>query len=187
MNQEQVVADANKKLETVSSHFVNEVKKLRTGRAHASMLDGIMVEAYGNSMPLIQLATVVAPEAQLLQITPFDPSNLQPIASAIRDNQTLGLNPVDDGHIVRIQIPPLTSERRQQIVKQLHEKLEDSLISMRAVRHDAIKAADQLKQAKTIGEDDYKRLERQIDESMAKYKTEAERLAKTKESEIMTV
>ncbi len=187
MDQDQIIADVKQKLSAAGAHFGEELKKLRTGRAHSSMLDGVMVEAYGSSMPIIQVATVTAPEAQLLQITPFDPANLQAIASAIRDNQSLGLNPVDDGHIVRIQIPPLTAERREQIVKQLHEKLEASLISMRGTRHEALKSAEQLKQARTITEDDYKSMEKQIDELMAKQKTEIEVLAKTKEEDIKTV
>jgi ribosome recycling factor len=187
MNQDQIINDIKQRLEASTKHFGEELKKLRTGRAHASMLDGVMVEAYGSNMPIIQVATVTAPEAQLIQITPFDPGNLQAIATAIRDNQSLGLNPVDDGHVVRIQIPPLTSERREQIVKQLKEKLEESLISMRGMRHEALKSAEGLKQKREITEDDYKSMEKQVDEAMAKNKSEVEQLAKTKETDIMTV
>jgi ribosome recycling factor len=95
-------------LDHALSHFTDELKKLRTGRAHPSMIEGLMPEAYGVRTPLIQMATVTAPEAQLLQISPFDPSNLQAIVKAIRDDQALGLNPVDDGRIIRA--PPTDSK-----------------------------------------------------------------------------
>lgn len=172
-------ADADKSI----AHFEDELKKLRTGRAHPGMLDGVMAEAYSQKMPLIQLATVSTPEPQLLQISPFDPNNIGAISAAIRENQTLGLNPMDDGKIIRVQIPPLTEERRRQIVKQLGEKVEDCMISMRNARHDAIK------QAKTgeFSEDDKKHIQNRIDEQMSEKKKQVEDLAKTKETEILTV
>ena len=87
------------------------------------MLDGVMVEAYGSKMPLNQVANVTAPEAQMLLVTPFDPSNITAISSAIRDNQSLGFNPSDDGRVVRVPVPALTEERRHQLVKQVSEKV----------------------------------------------------------------
>src|SRR5665213_867813 len=102
MDAQQVVAQAKTKLAQAVEHFKGELKSLRTGRASAAMLDGVMVEAYGTQMPLIQAATIAVPEAQLIQITPFDPNNLKAIADAIRDNQSLGLNPSDDGRVVRV-------------------------------------------------------------------------------------
>jgi ribosome recycling factor len=119
MNPNQIIDDAKKKFQGAFEHFQSELKKVRTGRAHASMLDGVMVEAYGTQMPLNQVSNVTAPEAQLLQITPFDPSTIQAITSAIRDNPTLGLNPSDDGRIVRVPIPALNEERRREYVKVL--------------------------------------------------------------------
>src|SRR5665647_2348692 len=89
------------KFDAVAVHFSEELKKVRTGRAHPGQLDGVKVEVYGTLMPLNQVANITAPEAQLLQITPFDPSNIQAISAAIRSNQNLGLNPSDDGRIVR--------------------------------------------------------------------------------------
>lgn len=187
MNPNTIIEDAKKKLQLAVEHFESEIKKVRTGRAHPSMLDGVVVTAYGTPMPLIQVATVVAPEAQLLQITPFDPNNLQAIAAAIRDNPSLGLNPSDDGRVVRVPIPPLTEERRREYVKVLGGKLEDAMVAMRNVRRDALDAIDAAKKDKQIGEDDAKRLEKQVDEVMAKAKADAEAAAKAKESEIMTV
>jgi ribosome recycling factor len=187
MNPSQIVDDAKKKFQTAFEHFQSELKKVRTGRAHASMLDGVMVTAYGTPMPLNQVANVTAPEAQLLQITPFDPNNIQAIASAIRDNPTLGLNPSDDGRVVRVPIPALTEDRRREYVKVLGGKVEDCMIALRGVRRDAIDAAAAAKKDKAIGEDDAKRLEKQIDEAMNKVKTDVDTAAKAKETEIMTV
>lgn len=175
------------KMRQAVAHFGEELKKVRTGRANASMLDGVMVKAYGTEMPLSQVANVTAPEAQLLQITPFDPNNIQAIASAIRDNPTLGLNPMDDGRVVRVPIPPLTEERRRELAKTLGGKVEDSMVAVRSIRHDAMDAIDQAKKDKLIGEDDAKRLEKQIEDAVARAKADIEAAAKAKETEIMTL
>lgn len=167
--------------------FNEELKKVRTGRANASMLDGVMVTAYGTQMPLNQVANVTAPEAQLLQITPFDPNNIQAIASAIRDNPSLGLNPMDDGRVVRVPIPPLTEERRRELAKTLGGKVEDSMVTVRGIRHDAMDAIDKAKKDKLVGEDDAKRLEKQIEEAVAKAKADIDAAAKAKEQDIMTL
>lgn len=143
--------------------------------------------AYGVATPVNQTANITAPEAQLLQITPFDPSNIQAICDAIRNDQSLGLNPMDDGRVVRVPIPPLTTERRQAIVKQLNEKVEEAHITGRNIRHEILDAAKKAKSDKKISEDDFGRVEKQVDELMAKAKAELEALAKTKEQEIMTV
>lgn len=187
MNPSQAVDDAKKKFEGAVEHFRDELKKLRTGRAHPSMLDSVMIEAYGTQMPLNQAATVTTADAQLLQVTPFDPSNLQAIASAIRNNPSLGLNPTDDGRVVRVPIPALTEERRRDLTKVVSQRQEDCMVSLRNVRHEAMDAIDKAKKDKTIGEDDAKRLEKQVDDAMSQAKVEAETNAKTKEQEILTV
>lgn len=187
MSPNQVVDQAKSKFQGALAHFQEELKKVRTGRAHPGMLDGIMVNAYGAQMPLIQVGNVTAPEAQLLQITPFDPNNIQAIASAIRDNPSLGLNPSDDGRVVRIPIPSLTEERRREYVKMLGGKIEDCMVTLRNIRHDSLKAIDQAKKDKTIGEDEANRLEKQVDEAMSGVKSQVDAAAKSKESEIMTV
>ena len=187
MDPNQAVSDAQNKLKQAVEHFQEELNKLRTGRAHPSMLDGIKIEAYGVEMPLIQVATVSTPEAQLLQITPFDPSNLEAISTAIRNDQGLGMNPSDDGHVVRVPVPPLTEERRREIVKQVGQRHEEAMISMRNIRHDAMDAIDKAKKDKSIGEDDAKRLEKQVDDAMNKAKADAEAAAKAREQEIMSL
>lgn len=187
MNPSQVINDTTVKFDDAVTRFGEALKGLRTGRASASMLDGVMVEAYGTPMPLNQVATVTAPEAQLIQITPFDPTNLAAISAAIRSNQQLGLNPSDDGRVVRVPVPPLTEERRRDLAKQVGERLEDAMVRMRGVRHDAMDTISKAKKDKEIGEDDAKRLEKQVDEAMNVARGSAEAAAKAKESEIMTL
>lgn len=187
MNPNQVIEQTKQKLNSATEHVKQELGKIRTGRAHPAMLDGITVEAYGQSMPLKAVATVTAPEAQLLQIAPFDANNLSVITNAIRDNQTLGLNPADDGRVVRIQIPPLTAETRTSMVKIVGQKVEDCMISVRQIRHDALHQAEQAEKTKDIGKDERTRFEKQIDELVAKQKSDVEAFAKSKEQEILTV
>lgn len=187
MNPNQIVDQTNQKLQVAAEHFSGELKKLRTGRANAAMLDGVTVEAYGTPMSLNQLATVTAPEAQLLQITPFDPNTLPAIAAAIRGNPSLGMNPSDDGRVVRVPVPPLTEERRRDITRQLGQKVEECMITMRAARREALESADKAKKDKAIGEDDAKRIEKQVDDLMARQRQNVEGLARAKETEIMTV
>lgn len=187
MNLNQIIDQAKAKFQQAASHLQEELKKIRTGRAHPGMLDGVMVEAYGTHIPLIQAGSITAPESQLLQITPFDPGNLQAISSAIRNNQSLGLNPADDGRVVRIAIPPLTEERRREYVKVLNTKVEDAMINMRNARHEALKEAEEAKKAKAITEDDFLSIKKQLDELIAKQKDTIYSLSKAKETEIMTL
>ncbi len=187
MQPDQITKQTTDKLENALKHFQDELNKIRTGRASAATLDKLMVNAYGTSMPIRQVANITAPEAQLIQVTPFDPQNLQAIASAIRDDQSLGLNPVDDGNIIRVPIPPLTTERRAEIVKQLGDIAEDCNIAMRNSRHEALKDAEAAQKAKSITEDDYRSINKQVDELMTKYKNKIEGLVADKEKDIMTV
>ncbi len=175
------------KLNVAIAHFEDELKKVRTGRAHPSVLDGIFVETYGQKMPLNQVANVNVSEAQLLTIQPFDPSNIQAISAAIRLDQSLGLNPSDDGRVVRVPIPPLTEERRKQIVKQTSEKVEDARITLRNHRQDALKEVKRLKDSKEISEDDQKRHEKSIDELVSRFNNKIDELFKSKEKEILTI
>ncbi|MBB1555623.1 ribosome recycling factor [Candidatus Saccharibacteria bacterium] len=175
------------RMQGVTEHFQAELAKVRTGRAHPGMLDGIKVEAYGAEMPLNQVANVAAPEAQLLQITPFDPSNIQQIAAAIRNDQSLGLNPSDDGRVVRVPVPPLTEERRRQLVKQAAEKLEEARIALRSVRQDGLKEAKRKKEGKELSEDDVKLVEKEIDRLVSESQAKLEEIFKAKEKDILTL
>jgi ribosome recycling factor len=187
MNTDAIVTEAKTKFTQAVERLQTDLKSLRTGRASAAMLDGVTVEAYGSQMPLNQVATVTAPEAQLIQITPFDPSNLQAIATAIRNNPSLGLNPSDDGRVVRVPVPALTEERRRDIAKQIGEKVEECMVRIRGVRHDAFDAIAKAKKDKQIGEDDAKRLEKQVDDTMSQQRSTIEVTAKAKEQEIMSL
>ncbi|MCA9329606.1 ribosome recycling factor [Candidatus Saccharibacteria bacterium] len=183
----QVLDEVKNKIVQSSNHFGDELKRLRTGRANADMLDGVTVDAYGTQVPLNQVANITAPEPQLLQITPFDPNNLQNIVSSIRSNQTLGLNPSDDGRVVRVAIPVLTEDRRREISKQVGVKLEDCMVRFRSIRHDALNQFDVAKKDKDISEDDAKRYITQVEDIMSKAKVDVESIAKAKEQEIMTI
>lgn len=187
MDPDQIVRDAESRMKQAAERFNEGLKTLRTGRANAGILDGVMVEAYGTPMPLKQVGSVTVPDAQLLQITPFDPNNLAAIASAIRDDQSLGLNPSDDGRVVRVPIPPLTEERRRELAKQIGSKQEDCMIQLRSIRHDALGAIDKLKKDKQLGEDDAKRQTGRIEAALSAVRSDVEAAAKAKEADILTL
>lgn len=173
-----------KKMESVIERFKDEMKKVRTGRAHPDMLSGIKVEVYGQFMPLNQVANITAADATLLVITPFDPSNIQAIAAAIRADQTLGLNPADDGRVIRVPIPSLTEERRKEIVKTASAKVEEAKVALRNVREDARKA---VKVASEMSEDIKKRAEKEIDEITKEFSDKIDAEFKNKSDEIMKI
>lgn len=180
-------ASYEKKMNAVLDHFQAELKKIRTGRAHPDMLDGIQVEAYGAKVPLQQVANITVPEPQLLQVTPFDPTNVRAVVEAIRHDQGLGFNPSDDGRVVRVPVPPLTEERRHMIVKQLGEKVEEARIGFRSVRQTAHKEAKRMKEDKQLSENDVVRVEKEIDRMMADFNSQLDGISKTKEQEILTI
>ncbi len=175
-------AEDRKKMEGVIERFRNEMKKVRTGRAHPDMLSGIKVETYGQFMPLNQVANITAADATLLVITPFDPANIQPIAAAIRADQALGLNPADDGRVIRVPIPALTEERRKEIVKTASSKVEEAKVAIRNIREDARKA---VKNADDMSEDVKKRAEKEIDELTKEFTDKVDGEFKAKSEEIM--
>ena len=172
----------HKKMEGVVERFREEMKKVRTGRAHPDMLSGIKVEAYGQFMPLNQVSNITAADATLLVVTPFDPSNIQAIASAIRADQSLGLNPADDGRVVRVPIPALTEERRKEIVKNASAKVEDAKVALRNIREDARKA---VKNATEMSEDVNKRAEKEMDDVPKEFSDKIDAEFKSKSEEIM--
>ena len=171
-----------KKMESVVERFDSEMKKVRTGRAHPDMLAGIKVEAYGQFMPLSHVASVTASDATLLVVTPFDPTSIKSISEAIRNDQSLGLNPADDGRIIRVPIPSLTEERRKEIVKNASAKVEEAKVAIRNIREDARKA---VKIASEMGEDVKKRAEKEIDELTKEFNDKIDAAFKSKSEEIM--
>ncbi len=173
-----------KKMESVVERFKDEMKKVRTGRAHPDMISGVKVEVYGQFMPLNQVSNITAADATLLVITPFDPSNIQAISAAIRADQSLGLNPADDGRVIRVPIPPLTEDRRKEIVKNASSKVEEAKVALRNIREDARKI---IKNAEEMGEDLKKRAEKDIDDLTKEFSDKIESEFKTKSEEIMKI
>ena len=171
-----------KKMEEIIERFKDEMKKVRTGRAHPDMLAGIKVECYGQYMPLNQVANITAADATLLVITPFDPTNIQSIAAAIRADQSLGLNPADDGRVIRVPIPALTEERRKEIVKNASQKVENAKVALRNIREDARKA---VKIATEMSEDIKKRAEKEIDDLTKEFSDKVDAEFKAKSDDIM--
>lgn len=181
------LAEAKEQMNRAVEHYGQELNKIRSGRANASILDGLMVQVYGQDTPLKHVSNVNAVDAQTLQITPFDPNNLEAISTAIRDDQSLGLNPSDDGRVVRVPIPPMNEERRREVVKQVGEKLEEAKISFRNTRQDLLKTAKQQERDSEITKDDYVDTEKNVAELIDKLTAKIEASAKEKEQEIMTV
>lgn len=171
------------KMTNVITRFNEEMKKVRTGRAHPDMLMNIKVEAYGEFMPLNQVANVTTADATMLLVTPFDPSNIQNISAAIRNDQALSLNPSDDGRVVRVPVPPLTEERRKEIVKTASAKVEEAKIAIRNIREDARK---ELKTAE-LPEDVTKKAEKSVDDLTKEYTNKIDELFKEKSAEIMAI
>lgn len=158
----------------------------RTGRASVHMLDTVRVNCYGSDMPLNQLATVHAPEAQLLTVQPYDPGILGEIEKTIR-SAGLGLNPMNDGKIIRIPVPPLTEERRREMVKHLHKILEDHRTAVRNIRRDGNDAIKKATKDKKITEDEERRALDEIQKLTDDEIKKMEEMGKAKEKELMTV
>ena len=171
-----------KMTETVD-RFKEEMKKVRTGRAHPDMLASVKAEVYGQFTPLNQIANITVSGGTMLLITPYDTNNIAKISAAIRADQSLGLNPSDDGRVIRVPVPPLTEERRKEIVKSASSKVEEAKISLRKARDDArkdIKAAE-------LAEDARKRAEKEVDDMIKDFNTEIDKLFAEKEADIMKI
>jgi ribosome recycling factor len=158
----------------------------RTGRASVHMLDSVLVEAYGSQMPLNQVATVHTPEPQLITVQPYDPSQLSAIEKSIRAAE-LGLNPMNDGKIIRVPIPPLTEERRKDMVKHLHKVLEDHRTAVRNIRRDGNDAIKKALKDKKITEDEEKRATQEIQKLTDDEIKKMEDMCKMKEKEVMEI
>ena len=176
-----------KLMEEALGKFKEELKKVRTGRAHPDMLAGVKVEAYGQWMPLNQVANVTVSGATMLLITPYDPSTIPGISNAIRSDSTLGLNPSDDGRVVRVPIPPLTEERRKEIVKQVKKMSEDAKVALRNIRRDAVDAFKKKQKASEITEDDLKQAEKDLQKLTDDSCKKIDELLAKKEKELMAV
>jgi len=166
--------------------FRNNLSSARTGRASVHMLDGVKVPYYGSEMPLNQIAQVHAPEAQMITVQPFDASALADIEKVLRSPE-FGFNPQNDGKIIRVPIPPLTEERRKDMVKHLHKVLEDHRTAVRNIRRDGNDAIKKSAKDKKISEDDEKRSLDEIQKLTDDEIKKMEEMCKNKEKEVMTV
>jgi ribosome recycling factor len=174
------------RMEKAVDDFRKALIGTRTGRASVHMLDSVTVDAYGAQMPLNQVATVHTPEPQLITVQPFDPSQLGAIEKSIRGAE-LGLNPMNDGKIIRVPIPPLTEERRREMVKHLHKVLEDHRTAVRNIRRDGNDAIKKALKDKKITEDEEKRSMDEIQKLTDGEIKKMEDMCKAKEKEVMEI
>ncbi|MBR2587079.1 ribosome recycling factor [Candidatus Saccharibacteria bacterium] len=176
-------AKYQKEMSASLDRFKDDLRKVRTGRAHPDMLMGVKVEAYGQWMPLNQVANVTVSGGTMLLVTPYDPSTIPGISNAIRSDSSLGLNPSDDGRVVRVPIPPLTEERRKEIVKTASKSVEEAKVKIRNTREDARKDLKTLE----LPEDAKKRAEKEIDDLTKNFNDQIDTVFKEKEKEIMQI
>ncbi|HLA12436.1 MAG TPA: ribosome recycling factor [Pyrinomonadaceae bacterium] len=186
MTEKDVVKETKPRMDTVIEDFRRKLASVRTGRAAVSLLDTVMVDYYGTMTPLNQMASVHAPEPQMLTVQPWDQTQLVAVEKAIR-GADLGLNPSNDGKLVRIPIPPLTEERRKQLAKQVHEIAEDHRTAVRNIRRDANERMKKMLKEKQISEDAERDGLDEIQELTNTYISKIDELSKGKEQEIMHV
>ncbi len=180
------MAAAKTRMEKAVDDFRKDLATLRTGRANASLLDSIRVDYHGTPMPVNQLGTLTVPDATMIVVSPWDPSAVALIDKAIRTSD-LGLNPTNDGKVVRVPIPSLTEERRKDIVKQLHKVLENHRTAVRNIRRDLKEAIEKLEKDKKISEDEKKRALDELEKLSHAETKKIEDLSAAKEKEIMSI
>ncbi|RME75912.1 MAG: ribosome recycling factor [Planctomycetota bacterium] len=186
MGYDDVLLEAEERMEKSVEVLKGEYRGMRTGRAHAGLVDSIRVEYFGSPTPLKQLAQIMVPEANQIVIKPFDPSSVGDIERAILKSE-LGITPNSDGKVVRLTVPPLSEQRRKQLVSQAKERAEAARVSIRNVRRDANKQAQQLQSSSEITEDDLKKLKQEIDDLTRKYVGIVDKLLENKTEELMEV
>jgi ribosome recycling factor len=185
-NVREVEAHAKSRMEKVLSDLQHEMAGVRTGRASVSLLDNVKADYYGTPTPLNQLATLHVPEPTLITVQPWDVSQIGAIEKAVRAAD-LGLNPSNDGKLIRVPIPPLTEERRKDLVKKLHHIAEDHRVAMRNVRRDANEHVKKLLKDKAISEDEDRRAHEEIQKLTDGSIQKLDQAAKTKEKEILEI
>jgi ribosome recycling factor len=181
-----IIADAESRMEKAIDALRRDLSTIRTGRASPALVERMPVEYYGSTTPLNQLAGISVPEPRLLVIQPWDRGSMAAIEKAIRKSE-LGLNPTNDGQVIRIGIPPLTEERRKQLVKIVHSHVEEGKVAVRNIRRDAMSHVKEMMNEKMIGEDDERRAEHQVEELTKRFVDEADRVGKAKEQEVLEV
>lgn len=182
----QTISELIQKCEASLSHLQTEYAKLQTGRASTSLVENLMVDSYGSKTPLKGVANISIPEPTQIAIQPWDRDSLTSIEKAIVEAD-LGLNPQNDGATIRLNIPPLTEERRKELVKLVHKYAEDSKISIRNARHDAINNLKKMEKEKEISEDELRAKEKEVQDKVDEFNKKLEEAAKHKEEDVMTV
>lgn len=183
---QEALQDAEKRMRSAIDALEEELAGVRTGRASPALVDKLQVEYYGSPAPLMQLATISVPEPRQLLIRPFDATSLQNIEKAILTSD-LGLTPMNDGKVIRLNIPRLNEERRKELTKLVHSRCEDSRIAIRNVRRDSIKDLREFENEKLISEDDLKRSKDDIQKLTDRIVKEINQVCERKEKEIMEV
>ena len=179
----QILADSRTAMDKAVESSRREFTSIRTGKASAALLDTVRVDAYGQSMPINQLASVAAPEPRLLTVTPWDKGQIQAIEKAIRESD-LGLNPSTQGGLIRVPLPQLNEQRRKDLVKVVHKMAEEGRI---AVRHARTEGRDKLKKLDKVSEDDVKAAERDLQKAHDDFIGRIDEMVKTKEADILEV
>jgi ribosome recycling factor len=182
----ETMEDADQRMSKAMEALRRDLNTIRTGRASPSLLDRITIDYYGTPTPLNQMAGISVPDARLLVIQPWDRGTIGTIEKAILKSD-LGLNPNNDGQLIRIAIPPLTEERRKQLVKVVHSHVEDAKVAVRNIRRDAMAQVRELMNDKLVSEDDERRAEHQLDDLTKRFTDEADKIGKTKDHEVMEV
>ena len=185
MPAKQIIDEHTSNMAKTAEHLQNELRSVRTGRASTGLVDTLRVDYYGSSTPLNQMASVAAPEADLIVIKPFDPAGLKDIEKAIK-NSELSLAPIVDGRVIRLRIPPLSQERRVQIAGQVKQMGEKAKVSIRNIRRDANKQLDDEQKSKAITEDERDKGKKDIDDITKEYTDKVDSVIKAKSEEIMS-
>lgn len=180
----EVISDSQSRITKTTEFFQNELRAVRTGRASTGLVENLKIDYYGAPTPLKQLASLVAPQADLIVIKPFDPAVLKDIEKAIKTSD-LSLAPLVDGKIIRLSIPPLSEERRRQLVGQVKKMAEQAKVGVRNIRRDAIKQLEQQQKSKAITEDDLEKGKKQIDQITKEYADKIDLAVKNKSDQIM--
>jgi ribosome recycling factor len=180
------LAQAKTRMEKAVEDFRKDLATVRTGRANVALLDSIRVDYHGTPMPINQLGTMNVPDASMIVISPWDPGAVAPIEKAIRTSD-LGLNPANDGKVVRVPIPPLTEDRRKDLVKHIHKVLEEHRTAVRNIRRDLKEAIEKLEKEKKISEDDRKRSLDELEKVTHSETKKIEDLSASKEKEVLEI
>ncbi|NPB09282.1 MAG: ribosome recycling factor [Thermodesulfobacteria bacterium] len=181
-----LLEDAKRRMAKSVKNFQAEIAKIRTGRASVALVDSIKVDYYGTVMPLNQMATITVADARLIVIQPWDPSALGAIEKAIQRSD-LGLSPTNDGKVIRIAVPPLTEERRKELVKMVRKMAEEARVAVRNIRRDVLDDLKELKKEGEISEDDFYRAQDQLQKITDEYIGKIDQILEEKEKDIMTI